>query len=398
LKQPSSPPALSVWAVATLGALTALSATAIDISIPAQPDIAATLGAEPAAGAALVGVYLATYGPGQMLWGPLSDRYGRRLPLYVSLVGFLAASVLCAFAADFELLIWARALQGFLGGAPPVIARAIARDQGGGPRTAGLISTMTIILGLAPLAAPALGSLLVAVLDWRAIFGFLAVLAGLLIAGSLVSLPRDPPPAADRPGPGAYLRSVLPVLGAADFLFGTLLSSAIFCGYAAFLSSGTLVARDLYGVSAEAFGPLFAIAAAAFMLGSALARLIQRRAGMHRLLPIGVACALGAGTGLLLTLGGEAPGLVGLWALISLYVLAFGLLLPSATALALEPAGRAAGAASSLIGAVQVCLGAVGSWLSAVLSPDPYRGLVLIMAGSAAVALAAYVLWLARRT
>ena len=384
--------------VVTLGALAAVSATTVDVCLPAQPEIARAYGAAPAAGAALVSAYLVGYGPGQLLWGPLADRFGRRPPLFLSLAGFILASAVCALAGSFELLLLARGVQGLFGAASPVIARAIARDQGGGPATAALISTMTVVLGAAPLLAPAIGSGLLVLFEWPAIFWFL-VLFGMATAVSCYlvlseSLPRERRRRLSLAGPLAASRRLF---AARDFLVGVGVSGTIFAGYAALLSLGAAVALERYDVAAEAFGPLFTLAAVAFVAGSVIARQGVRRFGVQAVLTLGAGIAGLAGAGLALAAGADLA-LPVFWGLVGLYVLAFGLLLPAATALALEPAGEMAGFGSSLIGALQVLAGALGAQLAATGPwPDSYAALCWVMAGAAGLCLAVRLLSLAVR-
>lgn len=379
----------SIGFVVTLGALAAVSATAIDICIPAQPEIARAFGASPEAGAALVTGYLLGYGPGQLFWGPLSDRFGRIGPLYVSVVGFVAASAACALAGSLGLLVFMRFVQGLMGAAAPVIARAIARDQGGGPETAALISTMTVIVGGAPLVAPAVGSGLLTLADWRWIFGFLVLFGLMLLAGVFLFLGRR----RRRAGRGSvsvtvYVRSALPLFRAPEFLLGIGVSSSVFCGYAAFLAVGAAVAQSRYGVTPEAFGPVFSIAALAFIVGSMTARQSLRRLHQRWLLLAGALVAAAAGSGLG-AISLAHPPMALLWLLLCFYIFTFGLLVPMSTAMALEPAGANAGLASSIIGTVQILAGALSSTVAASgLLGDSYVSLCLIMAASAILAFA----------
>ncbi len=364
--------------VLTLGALTGVTATAIDICIPAQPQIAAELGMDPTAGAALVSFFMLGYGPGQLFWGPLSDRYGRLPLLWLSLVGFLFASLVCALATSMETLIWARLVQGLLGGGAPVIARAIARDQGGGPETASLLSAMTIVLGAAPLVAPSIGSGLLTLMDWRSIFWFLCAFALVLLLLVFLYLRREKRVRHDQ-DLATYVVGAIMVVRTRDFLLGTATSSVVFLGYSSFLSVGAVVAQGRYGVSPAAFGPIFAIAALAFILGSVVARQAVRRVRLELVVLLAAVIGCIAGVGLLTHAGGGL-GLVGLWALITGYILGFGMLLPLAVAKALEPAGPAAGAASSVLGLIQVLSGALGAELAASsLFESAYQALCLIM-------------------
>lgn len=375
--------------VLTLGAITAISATAIDVCIPAQPEIGRTLGGSPEAGAALVTGYLLGYGPGQLFWGPLSDRYGRMGVLYVSIFGFIVASVACALSQTLDFLIVMRAVQGLMGGGAPSVARAIARDQGGGPQTAALLSTMAVIIGGAPLVAPVVGSGMLTFADWRWIFGFLAVFGVMLAAGAALFLgQRRRRDKREWISVSAYFRSASNLLRAPDFVLGIGISSSTFGGYATILGAGAVIANERYGVSAEAFGPIFSIAALSFMAGASTARKMLRRLPLRRFLLAGAGVAACAGIGFVVAYNADLA-LVPFWAIVCVYTFAFGLLMPTATTMALEPAGPVAGLASSIVGTVQTLTGALISKLVvAGLLGDSYESMCLIIAASAAVIVA----------
>ena len=224
--------------VLTLGAIAAISATAIDICLPAQPEIGRMLGNSPEAGAALVTGYLLGYGPGQLFWGPLSDRFGRMGLLYLAVFGFVATSIACALAPTLDFLVFMRVLQGLTGGGAPVIARAIARDQGGGAETAALLSTMAVIIGGAPLVAPVIGSGMLIFADWRWIFAFLALFGvAITICMSLFLGRRRRRDRRDWISFGSYFRSSTGLFRAPEFLLGIGISSFAFCGYATVLGA-----------------------------------------------------------------------------------------------------------------------------------------------------------------
>jgi len=369
-----------------LGAVAAVSATAIDICLPAQPDIGRTLGASPEAGAALVSGYLLGYGPGQLIWGPLSDRFGRLGLLYLSIAGFIVTSLVCALAGSLDLLFVMRFAQGTTGGGAPVIARAIARDQGGGRETAALISSMTIIIGGAPLIAPLIGSGLLVIADWRWIFGFLALFGVLLIIGIACFLgQRKRRDRRDWVSARVYAGTALLLIREPEFLLGIGIASSVFAGYASVLGAGAVIAQDRFGVSAEAFGPIFSIAAFSFVIGSSVTRRMLRTQPLRRVLVAGAAVVAVAGIGLGYASGVTLP-LVPFWGLVCLYTAAFGMLMPTGTAMALEPAGAVAGLASSMIGTGPTLIGALSSMLVVSgLFGDSYQSLCAIAAGSAAI-------------
>jgi DHA1 family bicyclomycin/chloramphenicol resistance-like MFS transporter len=382
---------------ATLGALTAISATSIDVVLPAQPVIALGFGLDVDAGGALVTAYLAGYGGGQLLWGPLSDRFGRLRPLFVALAMFTASGIVCATTDSFAVLLAARALQGVFGGACPAISRAVARDLGGGTATATLLATMTIILGGAPLLAPALGSLLVALFPWPAIFWFLGLFGLAAAAATLAFVPETHAVPSRRPMSLSQMAAdAVTLFSNRDFVVAGALSCTIFGGYAALLSSGAAVTAVRYGVSAEAFGPLFGVAALAYVGGASVARRTVPRRGPRRVLAFSGIVA-GAAGAFLVALSFAEPELPVLWSGVALFVAAFGMLGPSAMAVALEPAGRMAGFASSLLGTGTILSGAVGAVIAAALFDGTHRTLCWTMGGAGLICFTLWALGQARR-
>ncbi|MBT5413664.1 MAG: Bcr/CflA family efflux MFS transporter [Rhodospirillaceae bacterium] len=384
--------------VGTLGALSAVTATAIDISIPAHGEVAAEFGLPASAGAALVTAFMLAYGPGQLVWGMLADRFGRRTVMFVSLAGFLVASAVCATTESFAALLIARAVQGMMAGGAPVAARAVARDMGGGLKTANLLAVMTIILGLAPLLAPLVGSGLLVLFDWRSVFWFLLVFGVAAAAATCAFIPETQDPAHRQAlSLSRAARNIRFLLGTHDFVFGSALGATSFAGYAAFLAVGAAMAQERFGVSPEGFGPLFAIAAAAFVLGSILVRRMIPRFGLAAALRTGVAIAVAASVPLLITVHMDL-GLVAFWAILCLYVSSFGLLMPGSIAQALEPAGAMAGFGASVFGVFTALGGALGAHVSSLpLFETASDGLVWTMGEAGFACLAIHLLACATR-
>jgi len=389
----AAPTNAMIW---TLGAMTAASAVAVDIAIPAQPDIARALGAAPEAGGALVGSYLIGYAAGQLLWGPVSDRYGRIGPLVVALTGFVLTAVGCALAQNLDLLIALRVVQGVMGGGVPTIARAIARDQGGGMKTAKLLANMTVILGAAPLLAPIAGAGLLLLFPWQALFWSLALFGLLLLLAIATVLRPLPMHRGDKSmSPPRALLAGLPLFRESDFLFGLGIGAAIFFGYAAFLAAGATLIEEAFGLTAEAFGPLFALVALAFIAGSSTARARLPRWGARKTisLAVGLVSAAGLLFGAFTLL--HPVALPVLWLTIALFTYAFGLMIPTATAIALEPAGGRAGVAASYLGTIGALCGAAGAiFVSLPLFAEVYDALCATLAISCLLVL---VIWFSIR-
>ncbi len=365
--------------VMTLGGLAAVTATAVDIFLPAQPSIGTAFGLPSSAGGALVSAYFLGYGPGMMLWGPLADRFCRLGPLYISLVAFVLLAVICATTDSFEVLVIARCLQGVSGGGGPVIARAIARDMGGGTRTIRLLTTVTAIMSAAPLLSPIVGSGLLVVFEWPSVFWALSVFGAVIALATFLFIPETHPRTAGEVlGSPSFLLALGILFRSRDFVVGTTLTATVFGGYAVLLSIGASVAEVPYGIAPQFFGFLFAVAAVALVAGSVGSRYLAPRLGMERVVTTGSVLAGVAGVSLLLV-GPGTPSLPVLWAAVTGYLLAFGMLFPTGTAKALEPAGRMAGFGASMIGAIQMTTGAAAAALGAALYDGTHIALGTLM-------------------
>ncbi len=268
--------------IVSLAALASLTATSIDIMLPAIPMIAGEYGERAEAGGIIVSAYFLGFGPGQLIWGPLADKYGRMRPLMFGLLGFVLATIACIFASSLTGLAFFRLVQGIFGGSATVIARAIARDQGGGKDTAHLLATIMMIFGLAPLLAPIVGSGLLLVTDWRGLFWFLVAFGFSLMVLAAVYV---------RPGVRLHEQQVTArarltwklvkqLLLARDFRMGSSVMATLFMGYAGVLSAGAAMMEARYGVSATEFGPWFAIAASAIIIGPALSKKVLAGGGL----------------------------------------------------------------------------------------------------------------------
>jgi len=376
--------------IISLAAVTAITATAIDIALPGHPAIGRSFDQSAESAGVIVSAYFLGYGPGQMLWGPLADRFGRMMPLYLGICGFLVMSILCATAPNLETLSFYRLIQGIFGGCGPVIARAVARDQGGGKQTAHLMATITMIFGAAPMIAPLVGSGILIVGEWRYIFWFLALFAvGLLLLSWFFIAPGARAHAATNPVRVPFSGALIKrLLFNRNFLMGMGASTFIFFGYSAMLGVGAAMTEVHYGISPQGFGALFAVAASGVILGPAISRRVMMIGNLRTPLKLGGWLCGIVGLGFVLVVRDPAP-LWLLWSLVFFYVLSFGITMPVATAVALEEAGDAAGTASSLLSLLPTVGASLGAALaSSVDAPDNtsavfvdgYQALCMMMA------------------
>ncbi len=376
--------------------LIALVALAIDSTLPAMPAMAQALGTDAAEGQLILTGLLVGVACGQMLWGPLSDRTGRRPVLLAGLALALGASLACAAATSIGALSVLRFVQGLGLSSASVVARSVVRDLYVHEQAARMLSRMTIVFAVVPIAAPIAGSALLAGLGWRAVFVLHAAAAALLLAAAARTLRETAPRAGAHPSrPGLY-RTCAGILTRREFVAPFLLQVAVHIGIMAWITNSAFVLIRGQGVSASAYSLLFALVMLGQIAGAyGNSRLVQR---------FGIVAMMRAGSALAALAGLAALGLalagVGHWAALvapqALYMLASGLILPNATAAALSPFPESAGTAASLMGTLQFAIAAaVGIAIGAL-----YDGSALPLAAALAaggVAALIVLAWLPRR-
>jgi DHA1 family bicyclomycin/chloramphenicol resistance-like MFS transporter len=342
-----------------LALLTALGPFSVDMYLASLPDIGRSLSASPAAVQLTLSVYLIGYAVGQLVYGPLSDRFGRRPVLLVALSGYCLASAACAAAPTIETLLLARACQALGSSGAIVIARAVVRDLYEGARAGRELALMGAIFSLAPVIAPSVGGLLQSGFGWRSNFVVLVLIgatAGLLVWLMLPETLRAR--SAEPPGVRAMLASYREILSHRAFRAYLGLISISFGGVFAWISASPFVLQDLYGLTPFWFGFAFAAASAGFLTGSILSTRLGMRLGIDRTIGVGAACVAAGGLGSVAAVAFSAS-VIPLLASISLYACGMGLVQPQTIAGALMPFPHKAGAASSLVGVAQMSAAAV---------------------------------------
>jgi DHA1 family bicyclomycin/chloramphenicol resistance-like MFS transporter len=300
---------------------------------------------------------------GQAVYGPASDRFGRKPLLNLGLLLYLAASAGCAGARSIDALIALRFAQGLGGSAGVVIARAVVRDLFEFPESARMYSLLILIAGIAPIVAPLLGGWILVTLGWQAIFWTLALFAVACLGAAARTLSETRPASAGRPSFGALMRGYLTILRHRAFVRYTLASTLGMAGMFAYISGSPSVFIEVYGVPAHAYGWLFGTNALGLAVASQINRRLLRRVSAERLLARAV--AIDAGLGALL-FAAAVTGLGGFPAILLLlfcYISTLGFSFPNAIAGAMAPFPARAGAASALFGTVQFVLAAVAGAL-----------------------------------
>ena len=349
-----------VLSLVVLGALTTFGPMAIDLYLPAFPDVADELGVSVMAVPLTLTAAMLGLGLGQVFYGPLSDRYGRKRPLVAGLVLFTIASVACALAPNFGALLAMRFLQSLGGSAGVVIARAIVRDLYRGKALAQALSIVVMVFALAPVFAPTLGAGLLQLGSWRWLFVFLAVfgvaclLATLALPETLGSVNRN-----DH-GVGRAISVYGSLIRDPKFFAPALLAGSTYVVLFAYISTSPAVMMDYFGLSEVSFAILFGLLSLFFALG---AQLNRRLLMSFDVLPLTIAFvlvqAVASATVFISALVG--PNLIVISIAIGLAMTTIGVVSANATALCLDPFPGAAGSAAALVGVVGMTIGAVVS-------------------------------------
>jgi MFS transporter, DHA1 family, multidrug resistance protein len=378
---------------ALLAALSAIGPLTTDMYLPSLPDIARQLDASTAQVQLTISAYLIGFAVGQIFYGPVSDRHGRKPVLLAAIALYCVASLACALSRSIEMLIVARAFQALGGSGGIVLTRAIVRDIYSGARAGRELSLIASVMALAPVLAPIAGGLLQTGFGWRVVFMTLvaAGLAGAAIVWML--LPETLNVRAAEPvSLGSVFRSYRVVARNPAYLAYLSITSASYAGLFAWISGAAFVLQGLYGLTPFDFGVAFALGSLGYMTGSALAARIVVKFGLDGVLGLGgCACAAG-GLGMVAAVALGLTTSLSLVLPIAVYLAGLGMVLPQGIAGAMTPFAERAGAASSLFGFVQqsvaaLCGAAVGWFLGQSAWP--------LAAGVAVMGCATLGLWLA---
>jgi DHA1 family bicyclomycin/chloramphenicol resistance-like MFS transporter len=358
---PSSPPPARRLLPALLLLLTVFGPISMDLYLPLLPALTADLGAATSTAQLTVTACLIGLALGQLVAGPLSDRFGRSAPLYAGVVAYIAASLLCAVSPTVEALVLARLVQGLAGGAGIVIAQAAGRDLYSGGALIRYYGRVTVVGGLAAVIGPFLGGQLAAVTDWRGLFVFLAGLgAAILLAIALVHRETLPPHLRTTGGFAQTGREMRTLLADRVFTGAVLVQGFVNAALFAYLAGATYVLQDIYDLTPQQYALAFGLNSAGFMLFGYLGGRTAERWSVPGTLVVGLAMSAAGALGLLA--GGHFA--LPLAAVIgSLLVMVSGVAVttPPTTTLALADHPRIAGTASSLLGMARFAFGAVSA-------------------------------------
>ena len=343
-----------------LGLLSAVGPFAIDMYLPAMPAIAADLNASTSATQLTLTMFFISFGLCQIAYGPLSDRYGRKPPLYAGLAMFIAGAVGCALAPDVGWLIGFRVVQGAGAAAMGVIPRAIVRDLHTGVEATKLMALVMLVFSVSPILAPLTGSALIVPFGWRSVFVAVTIAAAIAFALVAVMLPETrPADARVDEGMRGILRGFGELLGDWRFLGLVYIGGLGMASFFVFLSTSSFVYIGHYGLTPTQYSLAFSVNAIGFIGASQFAGALGGRFGLARMVMAAVTAYTGFAVLLLaLTLAGfDSLGL-----LIPMLFASFaflGLVIPSTMVLSLEDHGPIAGLAAALGGTLQMVSGGV---------------------------------------
>lgn len=369
-----------------LGSLTAIGPLSIDMYLPSFPSVARTLGTSVASVQLTLATYLAGLALGQLFYGPLADRYGRRPPLLAGLAVYVVASLACAAAPSLPLLAAARFVQALGGCSGLVISRAVVRDRFDVGESARMYASLMLVMGAAPILAPLAGGQVLVHVGWRGIFVALAAVGAAMLALVAVALPESLP--ADRRvrhGAVDVLRAFGSALRQGSFVRLSLAGGAIQAAMFAYIAGSAFVFIELYRVPPQRFGFVFGTNAMGIIGASQLSRWVSRRFGVQRTLRGAVGAALVA-YGALWIAASSGAGLAVVWPALFLGVSSYGIVAPSATAAAMGVIERDVGSASAVLGVLQSTCGALASAAVSALADGTARPMAGVMLGCAVAA------------
>ena len=370
-----------------LGSLSTISPFSIDMYLPGFPAIAKDLEVTISQVQFSLTAYLIGIAVGQLVYGPLLDRYGRKKPLYTGLIIYIISSAICAFSTSLQSLIAMRFLQALGGCVGMVAAQAFVRDLFPVRKTAQAFSSIILVIAVSPMIAPTVGGYVTVAFGWPAVFVILAVLTLLILAATYFLLPEGKPADPEISlGPTGILRNYVLVIRQPQFAMYTVAGGIAMSAPFAYIAASADVFLNLFQATEQQYGWIFAFVASG-MIGSAqFNHLLLKKFTSQQLVKFALLYQLVIGGVMVIGVALQGFNLVGLTIIIFLFVLGQGLVGPNSSALALAPFTKHAGSAASLLGSFRMLIGGlitilVSSWHDGTALPMVAgMGLVVVLA------------------
>ena len=372
------------FTIFTLGLLSAMGAFSIDMYLPGFPDIARDLHTTVAHITLSITSFFIGISVGQMIYGPLLDRFGRKKPLYIGLVVYLVTSIACAYAPTANALIGIRFLQALGSCAGMVASRALVRDIFPVKENAKIFSLLMLVLALSPIVAPTLGGYVTAAFGWQSIFFILATIAGLTLLLVLFKLPEGRKPDTSLSLlPRPIINGFLEVTKVHQFYTYAFAGAIASSGLYAYIAGSPFVFMELYHVTEKQYGWIFAIIAMGLIVASQVNTLLLRRYSSEQIIRATLFCQCLAGIALVLGTYFHFLGLYSTIFLVWIFLSTQGFAFPNSSALSLAPFTRNAGTASALMGALQLGIGAISTALVSLLNNGTAMPMAAVMCACA---------------
>jgi DHA1 family bicyclomycin/chloramphenicol resistance-like MFS transporter len=370
----------SVLLILLLGSLSTVSPFAIDMYLPGFPAIAGDLDTTIDRVQYSLTAYLIGIAAGQLLYGPLLDRFGRRRPLYVGLTVYILASVGCAFSTSIDALIAMRFLQALGGCAGMVAAQTLVRDLFPANRTAQAFSSITLVIAVSPMIAPTLGGYVTAAIGWQSVFYILAFITLLIAVCIYIWLPEGRK--ADKTlslRPSNVMRNFYKVVKEPQFVMYALGGGIAMATPFAYIAGSSFVFMDLYGATPKQYGWIFAVVAGGIIGSSQLNHVLLNRFSSQQL--VKVTLRFQTVIGLLFVLGVwldwfNLPGFLGMT---FIFLAGQGLIGPNSTALSLAPFTQHTGSAASLLGSFRMAMGGFATAAVSIFHNDTALPMTICM-------------------
>lgn len=362
-----------------LGFLTAFGPLSIDTYLPALPSLAENLNTDFKMAQLSLSSYFIGLAIGQIFYGPFTDRFGRKIPLYFGIAIYCLSSLICAMASSIEILIFFRFVQALGACAGVVVTRAIVRDVYGGQGAARIFSILILIMGVAPIVAPLIGGYIAVHFGWRYIFVFLALMSFICVTGIYFFMEETHHGNRQKT---KVIKNYLTILGHRDFLRNTYAGGIAQSGMFAYIAGSSYVFIEVFSVKPENFGYIFGTNALGLILCSQINGKLLKKYSPEKILNIifPILFLLGA---ILIITSFTVSSLFFVWLPIFIFMSFLGMTFPNTTALALEKEGERAGSASALLGTIQYGLAAVVTAVMSLFSNAGSMPMLFVMGACA---------------